>query len=71
VIVVSNVGAKIKEIRTKNNDTQENLAKHLGVSQQAIVGWEHGNRDVGASFLGKIADKYGVSVDYFYKSESA
>lgn len=36
-----NIGYKIKELRQKNNLTQEQLAEHLGVSFQAISRWEN------------------------------
>ena len=36
-----NIGPKIKQLRTKNNYTQNGLANMLGVSYQAISRWEN------------------------------
>lgn len=36
-----NIGLKIKQLRIKNNYTQNDLANMLGVSYQAISRWEN------------------------------
>ena len=37
-----NIGNRIKELRVKNKITQEELAKSLQVSTQAVSKWENG-----------------------------
>lgn len=37
-----NIGKKIKELRIKNNITQERLAEEMNVSPQAVCKWESG-----------------------------
>ena len=38
-----NIGEKIKELRKKNDLTQEKLADYLRVSYQAVSKWETGD----------------------------
>lgn len=37
-------GAKVRDLRKKNNLTQDELAKCLGVSKRTIIGWERNER---------------------------
>ena len=41
---MTSVGENIKNIRKKNNITQEELAKNLSVTRQAVSSWESGER---------------------------
>ena len=44
--------------------SQEDAAAFFGVSLSAYQKWEQGNGKLNGAILGKIADKYGCSVDY-------
>ena len=39
---MQNIGKRIKELRIKNNLTQEKLASYLNVSFQTVSKWETG-----------------------------
>lgn len=53
----------IKELRTKANLTQTQLADELHVAQSTLALWENGNRQPSHEILIKLADYFGVSVD--------
>ena len=57
-------GKKLKELRCKNNISQEELAKILGVSKSAIGMYELGKRMPHNKLLKKIANYFSVSIDY-------
>lgn len=54
----------IRSIREDNDITQEQMAKLLNVSQNTYSQYETGKIEWTASTLVKIADYFGVSVDY-------
>lgn len=57
--------SQLQKLRKERNVTQEALAIHLGVSPQAVSKWENGSYPDG-DLLPKIADFFGVSIDYLY-----
>ncbi|MDY2902630.1 MAG: helix-turn-helix transcriptional regulator [Bacilli bacterium] len=58
-----NIGVKIKDLRLKNKLTQDDLAKNLNVSIQAVSKWENGGTpDI--ELLPKIAKYFKVSTDF-------
>ena len=59
----------IKQIRARNNESQEEMAERLNLSQGSITGWETGVRTPSFKTLIKIADTYNVSVDYLLGRE--
>ena len=52
-------------LRKEKKVTQEQLAQNLGVSPQAVSKWENGSYPEG-DLIPKIADFFGVSIDYLY-----
>ena len=55
---------RIKELRLSKKITQVELAKHLSVSQGTLSFWEQGKYEPDNKSLTKLADYFGVSVDY-------
>ena len=54
----------IPSLRTEKGYTQERLAEMLGVTCQAVSKWECGNAYPDITLLPKLAEIFGVSVDY-------
>ena len=54
---------KIKEFREKNDYTQRYVAYKIGVSQQAVVKWEHGQSIPSVAHLIMLAALIGCSID--------
>ena len=58
-----NIGEKIKELRKKNDLTQEKLADYLCVSYQAVSKWECGLSCPDLSLIGPLTKLLHVSAD--------
>lgn len=58
------ISDRIKEIRLKNNLTQNQLAKLLNTSQSTISSYENGKTIILTAFLYEICRKLKVSADY-------
>ena len=60
---------KIKEIRISNNYNQEDFAKLLGVSRNAITAYENGIRKPGIHIIQVISDKFNIPIENLYEAE--
>jgi len=60
---MNNIGQKIKELRKKNDLTQEKLADYLGVSYQAVSKWETGVNTPDLSLIGPLTKLLHVTAD--------
>lgn len=58
-----NIGSTIKELRLKQEITQEQLSAYLGVTPQAISRWEAGNGYPDIEILPSIAEYFSVTTD--------
>lgn len=58
----------LQTLRKEAGLTQEQLASKFGVSAQAVSKWENGSFPEG-DLIPKIADCFGVSIDYLYGRE--
>ncbi len=55
---------RLKSLREAAGLSQAKLATKLGVSQSTVGGWESGKREPNFNTTIRIADYFGVSVDY-------
>jgi len=65
---IQNIGMQIAKLRKENNITQDELAKNLDVSAQAVSKWENGGAP-DLELLPRIADYFDVSIDYLFGRE--
>ncbi|MGL5068081.1 MAG: DUF5680 domain-containing protein [Sarcina sp.] len=64
-------GKRLRNIRVKNNLSQEQLGELLNVSRQAISKWEVGETYPEVDKLIYISNKFGVTLDYLVKGEKS
>ena len=60
---VKHLGKRLRELRVKNEMSQEDVARAIGVSPQAISKWETGKSDPEIGSLIPLADLFHVPVD--------
>lgn len=54
----------LRKERTNLGLNQVEFAKIFNVTKQTVSNWENGNRNPDSATLSKLADYFGVSVDY-------
>ncbi len=67
---MKHIGQKIKELRKKNDMTQEKLADYLFVSYQAVSKWETGAASPDLSLIVPLAKILHVTTDELFNLES-
>ena len=61
---------RVRELREAKGIQQKELAIDLGVSQPTVSDWESGRKVPSAKSTAKLADNFGVSVDYLLGREN-
>lgn len=64
-----NYGKILRELREEKDLTQQQLADKIGISQKAISFWETDKRTPNTDDYIKIADFFGVTLDYLVNRE--
>ena len=62
---------RLKELRIKHDELQEDLGKLIGVSGRAIGNYETGKRKMSPEIIQKIASHYNVTTDYLLGIEDS
>lgn len=60
---------RLKELRLQHGFSQEELAKRIGIKQSSYSDWETGKCKPNYEGLEKIADFFGVSLDWLFGRE--
>lgn len=55
---------RIAQLREQHKIKQADLSRHMGISQGTLSNWETGKHEPGNEHLQKLADYFGVSIDY-------
>ena len=55
---------RIRDLREDNDLTQKQVAEHLMCDQSLYSKYERGERPLPLEYAEKLADYYGVSIDY-------
>lgn len=63
-MTTANIGKRIAKLRKEKGATQKELADYLCVTDKAVSRWESGVGNPDIDFLPKIAEFFGVSLDY-------
>jgi transcriptional regulator with XRE-family HTH domain len=66
---VSDLAEKLKKLRQERGWSQEYLAQMVGIGQQYISKYESGKQSPSFKTLEKLADTFGVSVDFLRTKE--
>lgn len=61
---MSNIAARIKELRLEKGLSQAQLGAKIGVSQKAVDYWEREVNEPKAGYIIKLAQYFEVSADY-------
>lgn len=56
---------KYRLLLEKSNKTSYQVSKETGISQTAFSNWKSGRSEPGLESLKKLADYFGVSIEYF------
>ena len=60
----ANIPYRFREARLQAGLTTVQLAQKMGVTQAAVSHWDAGKKVPGTETLYKLADLYGVTIDY-------
>ena len=58
------LGARLQEIRNKNNTLQKDIAEYLNITVSTYQRYEYGTRNPSLEILIKLAKYFNVSTDY-------
>lgn len=65
MITINSIGKQLKTLRKERKITQQELADTIGVKRSTLANYEIDRRAISLADLIKLADFYGVGLDYF------
>lgn len=65
------IGERLRKLRKAKGMTQEQVAAHLNAAKSTVSQYENNVNEPDLQTLVKLADLFGVSVDYLFGRESA
>lgn len=68
-MIKEKVGKRIKQLREKNNMTQEVFADKCGLDRTYITSLERGERNISIVNLEKISNAFNISLSEFFNFE--
>ena len=68
-MIKEKVGKRIKQLREKNNMTQEVFADKCGLDRTYITSLERGERNISVVNLEKISNAFNISLSEFFNFE--
>ncbi|CAA7621116.1 helix-turn-helix domain-containing protein [Magnetospirillum sp. UT-4] len=63
------IGQRLRATREALGLTQEQLALSIGVTRTAYTNWERGDRMPDPLAVVRLADRYGVTLDWIYRGQ--
>lgn len=60
------LGIRLKKAREKKGYSQKYVAEWLGITNSSLSHYERGERDPDTSILNRLADLYGVTMDFLF-----
>ena len=60
------IGDQIKSLRIRKGVTQEEMARHFGITSQAVSKWERGAATPDIGLLPDISAYFGVTIDELF-----
>jgi transcriptional regulator with XRE-family HTH domain len=67
----AHVGRRLCVLRKSSGVSQQKLAEQLGVTYQQVQKYEGGTNRVSTAFLLRVAQMFGVPLDYFFEGIDA
>lgn len=61
---------KFKELLDKMNKTPYQVSKETGIRQTAFSNWKSGRSEPGLESLKKLANYFGVSIEFFLEDKA-
>ena len=59
----NNFAENLKSLRKEQDISQGKLGGYVGVSQQCVSEWENGKIEPTLTYLWKLADLFGITID--------